>query len=388
MARVVGIICEYNPFHLGHKYQIDEIKREVPDAKIVAIMSGNATQRASLAIFEKHKRAEAALNLGADLVLELPFPYSSSCAEIFAEGGVSIAEKIGCDYLYFGTEKAKVSDLYDACDALASPEFEVRIRERLQNKRESYITAREKALFDLGFSVKLEANDMLALEYVRAIKKMGAKIEPRAIKRIGNGYNDTSVGEFMSASGIREKYQSDGEFLSVPESTREQYYALASEGKILDFDAFNALLYRYALLCEQSELEGTFDSTPELASLIKNAVVNSKNADEFLQALSSKAFTRARILRVLLYSIFNVKSIERELNYTRLLGANDGGKEILKNAKKSGLCVITKHSDSRTLSEKEKEALSLDYALDMLYLSLQKSPDAPSEAYKKMPILK
>ena len=188
MARVVGIICEYNPFHLGHKYQIDEIKREVPDAKIVAIMSGNATQRASLAIFEKHKRAEAALNLGADLVLELPFPYSSSCAEIFAEGGVSIAEKIGCDYLYFGTEKAKVSDLYDACNVLASPEFEVRIREHLQNKRESYITAREKALSDLGFSVKLEANDMLALEYVRAIKKMGAKIE---IKNAKSKIDDT-----------------------------------------------------------------------------------------------------------------------------------------------------------------------------------------------------
>jgi hypothetical protein len=131
-----------------------------------------------------------------------------------------------------------------------------------------------------------------------------------------------------------------------------------------------------------------FDSTPELAALIKDASVSSKNADEFLNGLSSKSYTRARIMRVLLYSLFGVKSIDRELSYTRLLGANECGREIIKNAKKSPLAVITKHSDMRVLTEGQREALSLDYALDMLYLSLLKSGEAPSEAYKKMPIIK
>ncbi len=388
MAKTVGIICEYNPFHSGHKYQIDKIKSELPDAKIVAIMSGNATQRAYFTIFEKHQRAKAALNMGVDLVLELPFPYSSSCAEIFAYGGVQIAEKIGCDYLYFGTETAEISDLYKIADLTYSSEYEARLKHYLNDKKTSFITAREKALFDLGFVAPLKSNDMLALEYVRAIKAMGAKLEARVIKRVGKDYNDLGVGEFMSASGIREKYYDSGEFLSVPNELRDLYTDLAKNGKILDFTAFKQLLYRHALIASRQELEASFDSTKELASLIKDAAVSAKSADEFIESLSSKSYTRSRIIRVLIYSIFKIKAIDKELNYTRLLGATDMGREIIKNAKKSGLCIITKHSDAHALTPREREALELDYNLDMLYLSLLSSGEEPSGAFKQMPILK
>lgn len=388
MAKIVGIICEYNPFHLGHKYQIDKIREELPDAKIVSIMSGNATQRGLFTIFEKQERAECALNMGADLVLELPYPYSSSCAEIFALGGVQIAEKIGCDYLYFGTENAEISDLYAISSALDSPEFEASLKKQLNDKKTSYIEAREKALFDLGFKSTLLSNDMLALEYVRAIKSIGAHVEPRVIKRIGKGYNDLGEGAVMSASGIREKYVTSSEISSVPEALLPIYNELINDGKVLDFSAFNSLLYRHAITTSQLNLAKAFDSTSELAALIKNAAISTKSADEFLGALSSKSYTRSRIMRVLLYSIFGVKSVEKELSYTRLLGANEDGREIIKNAKKAGFAVITKHSDARNLTEKQKENLELDYSLDMLYLSLLKNGEAPSEAYKKMPIIK
>ncbi len=388
MAKIVGIICEYNPFHLGHKYQIDKIREEMHDVKIVAIMSGNATQRGELTIFEKHKRAESALNMGVDLVLELPFPYSSSCAEIFALGGVQIAEKIGCNYLYFGAENLQTDELYKIADALDTKEYEACLKKHLSDKTVSYPTAREKALFDLGFKGALLSNDILAIEYVRAIKSTASEIEPRVIKRTGKGYSDVSVGEIMSAGGIREKYYKDGEIISVPKENSDLYCSLAKDGEILDLYAFKSLLYRHALITSQLDLASVFDSTPELAALIKDASVSSKNADEFLNGLSSKSYTRARIMRVLLYSLFGVKSIDRELSYTRLLGANERGREIIKNAKKSPLAVITKHSDMRVLTEGQREALSLDYALDTLYLSLLKSGEAPSEAYKKMPIIK
>lgn len=388
MAKIVGIICEYNPFHLGHKYQIDKIREEMPDAKIVAIMSGNATQRGELTIFEKHKRAESALNMGVDLVLELPFPYSSSCAEIFALGGVQIATGIGCDYLYFGTENAKTSDLYAIADALASEEYDSCLKKHLQNKAVSYLCARQKALFDLGFKETLLSNDILAIEYVRAIRSTKSLIEPRVIKRKGKSYNDSSVGEIMSASGIRAKYYNDGEIISVPNANFDLYCELANGGKVLDLNSFNSLLFHHALITPLTVLSSVFDSSSELASLIKDAAVSSKSADEFLEKLSSKSFTRSRIMRVLLYSIFEVKDIARELSYTRLLGANKSGRQILKNAKKSGLTVITKHSDTRALTNGQREALSLDYSLDMLYLSLLKNGEAPSEAYKKMPMLK
>ena len=108
---VVGIISEYNPFHLGHKYQIDKIREEINDAKIVAIMSGNTVERGEFSIFDKQKRAEIAISCGIDAVFEMPFPYSCSTAEIFASAGVEIATKLGCDYLYFGTEKCNIEYL-------------------------------------------------------------------------------------------------------------------------------------------------------------------------------------------------------------------------------------------------------------------------------------
>ena len=385
---VAGIIAEYNPFHKGHKYQIDKIKSEMPDAKIVAIMSGNATQRAEMTIFEKHERAKVALLMGADLVLELPFPYSSSCAEIFALGGVQIAKGIGCDYLYFGTETAEIGDLNELTRILDTPEFEARMKFYLSDKKISYITAREKALLDLGFEGKLLSNDMLATEYVRAIKKTGAKIEARVIKRLGNGYNDTSDGEIMSASGIRHRYVESGEFPSVPAEAEKIYSDLAYEGKILDFSAYKQLLYRHTLLTNESELECAFDSSREIASFIKDTALNTKNADEFIENLSSKSFTRSRIMRVLLYSILGVNNVRKELSFTRLLSSNGAGREILKSAKKSGLTVITKHADSRTLTDEEKEILELDYKLDALYLSLLKNGECPSNAYKKTPAIK
>ena len=229
---------------------------------------------------------------------------------------------------------------------------------------------------------------MLALEYVRAIKKTGAKIEARVIKRLGNGYNDLSCGEIMSASGIRQKYSESGKFPSVPTEVEPIYSALANEGKILDFGAYKQLLYRHALLVNEGELECIFDSSRELASFIKDTALDAKNSDEFIEKLSSKSFTRSRLMRVLLYSILGVKDVKKELSFTRLLASTKTGREILKNAKKSGLTVITKHSDGRALSQAEKEILELDYKLDTLYLSLLKNGECPSDAYKIMPILK
>ena len=151
---VIGVICEYNPFHLGHKYQIDKIKEENKDAKIVAIMSGNAVQRGELAIFDKQIRAEIALICGADMVLEMPFPYSSATAEIFANAGVEIATKIGCDYLYFGTENCDLEYLKEVANAVDSPRLEEKISSYLSDKSLSYISAKQKALSDLGLETK------------------------------------------------------------------------------------------------------------------------------------------------------------------------------------------------------------------------------------------
>ncbi len=386
MPKVVGIICEYNPFHLGHKYQIDKIKQEIPDAKIVAIMSGNTVQRGELAIIDKQKRAEIALNCGVDVVLEMPFPYSSSTAEIFASAGVEIATKIGCDYLYFGTENCDVDYLKRVADIVDSSELEDKISSYLKDKAQSYIVAKQKSLTDLGFDIPTLANDMLAIEYIRAINNKKSPVIPRAIKRVGAGYNDKSECEIMSASAIRESYYLKTKFLSVPNEVKEIYQDLSQNGEVLDNEKALDFMHKMAILLPRESVDQAFDSSKEIGAIIKDNALTSKDGKEFVNSLSSKAYTTARIKRALLSAIFGVTDVDKSPKFTFLLGANKDGREIINNAS-CDLTIITKHSDAKELDDFSKAQLEKCYEIDKIYFTLQKAPKSPENAYKRKPII-
>ncbi len=388
MQQTVGIICEYNPFHNGHKHQIDKIKEIMPGCRIVAIMSGNITQRGEFSLMEKHARAEIALDMGVDLVLELPFPYSTSTAEIFASAGVEIAMQIGCDYLVFGTENCDIDYLCKIAEISDSSALEDAIKPYLDDKSISYIVAKEKALKSLGFDSALYANDMLAVEYIRAINKKGAKIKPYAIKRSGAGYNDNSCQEIMSATGIRENFYKASKIISVPGQAKEKYNEIITKKEFLNLALAKDLLYRLALVIPKATIEGAYDSCGEIASLIKDTANNSKNGEEFINALSSKTYTRARILRVLIYSIYNISSIDKSPKFTYLLATNEKGRKILSDSKKSSLTIITKHADSKELDSVQQNIINTGYELDKMYLSLLATDIDLKEAYKKKPVLK
>lgn len=388
MRQIVGIICEYNPFHNGHKYQIDRIKAEMPGSYIVAIMSGNTTQRGEFSMLDKHLRAEIALELGVDLVLEIPFPYSSSTAEIFASAGVEIAMQLGCSHLAFGVENCDVDYLLKLANVIDSNELNEAIKPFLEDKKQSYIVAKENALRALGYSTTLYSNDMLAVEYIRAINKKGAKITPFAIKRIGAGYNDTSKQEIMSASGIREEFYTTGKITTVPYEVQEKYAIAIKEGKVLDIKKTKDFLYRLALVIPKEAFASAYDSCNEIAAIIKDSANNSKNGEEFYFGLSSKSYTRSRICRAILYAIYGVNNVDKAPKFTRLLGANKNGREILSSAKKSSLAVITKHGDARVLDQNDKNMLDTLYEIDKMHLSLMQSESSLKEAYSKKPILK
>ena len=204
--RTAGIICEYNPFHMGHKRQID-ILRDMGYECIVCVMSGNYTQRGELAIFDKYTRAESAVMGGADIVLELPFPYSSFSAEGFANAGVHILSSIGVDAICFGSECGNLSILERAADAILSPNFKEIYSELVKSGRGS-----AAAYFDaIGEitkeNVSLLSNDILGISYIAAIKKLGAKLDIIPIKRVGAAYNEKSLDNNVlpSASAIREQ---------------------------------------------------------------------------------------------------------------------------------------------------------------------------------------
>ncbi len=388
MSKVVGIICEYNPFHLGHKYQIDKIREEMPDAKILAIMSGNTVQRGEFAILDKHKRAEIALECGVDLVLEMPFPYSVATAEIFAHAGVEIASKCGCNYLYFGTENCDIHYLEAIASAIGTREFEIAIKKYLHNKRISHIVAKERALLDMGFEKSLLANDMLGVEYIRAIRKKKAKIIPKAISRVGAGYNDTAECEIMSASAIRNFFYKNNTFVSVPKKALSIYKSAQKEKSILSVKKAYDFLHRVALVIPRERLDVAFDSSPEIGALIKDSANSSKNGEEFFKKLTSKSFTYARVRRALLYAIYDVKTIDKAPKFAFLLGANENGRSILNNVNKDKFTILTKHSDSKNLDEGATFIMNLSYEVNKLYNTLLEEPKPLDEVYKLLPIIK
>ncbi|MBQ8546787.1 MAG: nucleotidyltransferase family protein [Clostridia bacterium] len=388
MSKIVGVICEYNPFHMGHKYQIDKIREEMPNAKIVAIMSGNTVQRGEFAIIDKHKRAEIALECGVDLVLEMPFPYSVAAAEIFAHAGVEIASKCGCDYLYFGTENCDIHYLEMVASATNSREFENALKKHLSNKRQSYIVAKEKALVDMGFEKCLLANDMLGVEYIRAIRKKKAKIVPCAISRIGAGYNDTNECEIMSATAIREKYYKENVFASVPNEALSLYKKAVKTKAVLEREKAYDFLHRMALIIPREKFDNAFDSSKEIGALIKDSASTSKNGEDFFKKITSKSFTFARVRRVLIYAIYNIISIDKSPQFAFLLASNSNGREIINNVNKGKFNIITKHSDSRNLSPEASTQVELSYEVDKLYNTLLKSPAPMENVYKEIPIIK
>lgn len=387
MEKIVGIICEYNPFHKGHKLQIDKIRLEHSDATIVAIMSGNVVQRGELALIDKYKRAEIALQCGADLVLELPYPYSGSTAELFAEAGVEIAHKIGCTHLYFGTEKSTISELEAISDTLLNNQNQDKIKGIMRTEGIGYIQARDSYFSSMGISLPKGSNDMLALEYVKAIKGKKYDIEYCTIKRQGADYNDTELAEIMSASAIRKFFNQNGQFYSIPNETIEIYEDIRRGKEVIDQAAAEEFLFRYCLMTERARLSGAFDSCDEIGALIKEKALASINGCEFFEGLSSKSYTTSRIKRAILYSLFDVKHFNRTPTFSILLGANKRGRDVL-NHIGEGFTILTKLVDSKKLNKDERDLFDITLRVDTLHMSFIKKGIAPSSAYDKKPIIR
>jgi len=198
----IGIICEYNPFHLGHQKQIDTVRRAFgEECSIICLMSGNYVQRGAPAVFEKSLRAKAAVLCGADLVLELPVQYALSSAEGFAAGGVKILSDF-CDVLCFGSETGTVGSLTAVAEKLLSPSFPEALHREL-DKGLSFAAARQIALGDSG-SLLQHPNDILAVEYCKAILSQNSPMLPMPIPREGSYHADTPDPENPSATALRK----------------------------------------------------------------------------------------------------------------------------------------------------------------------------------------
>lgn len=361
MTNVVGIIGEYNPFHNGHAYHLEKSKQEAHADYSVAVVSGNFVQRGNVSLIDKWSKTNMAISNGIDLVIELPTIYSISSAENFAYGAVKILDSLNIvDYISFGSESCNIDVLEKCADVLYKepPKF-VNLLNHELSKGLSFPKARENALLmylnDIRkySNILSNPNNILAIEYIKALKRLKSTIKPIAIRRMNVGYNELEVkNNFASATAIREKIKNDKPAglskLMPPNSYRILYNSILKGHYVKDIENFEKEIIYTLRKMNLKEIANLPDVTEGLEHNIKNAANSCNTIEEFMNIIKTKRYTNTRIQRILLYALLGItkddmKASFRAQPYIRVLGMNNKGKELLSVISRSNpnLNIIT-----------------------------------------------
>ena len=377
MGKVLGIVCEYNPFHNGHLYHLEQAKKVTGSNYSVAILSGNFTQRGSSAIVDKWSRTEMALKSGIDLVIELPVLYATSSAENFADGAIRILDSLKVvDYVAFGSENSNIDILDDIAKVLhEEPKLYKSILANELKKGVSFPKARESAIIsyfsnDQKYTNILSSpNNILGIEYIKALKKYKSVIKPISIPRFEAGHNDiTYSGNIASATAIRNIIK-NGSFnvlkRLLPQASYEILLDNIKQGHVIpDLSVFeHQIIYNLRKMSE-SEIADLPDVAEGLEFSIKKSSNSCNNISDFLNTIKSKRYTTTRIQRILLYSLLGITkkdmTLSKKVNpYVRVLGLNSRGKFLISEIAKANpkLEIIT--SVKRFLDNSSNKNLKL-----------------------------
>ena len=293
--KTIGIIAEYNPFHKGHEAQLRLLRERFgPDCRLVVALGGCFTQRGEAALFTKYARAEAAVRCGADLILELPLPWAASSAEGFARGGVGVLHALGCvDALAFGSECADLGKLAKIADLTADKAYDARLREALAGGV-GYAAARQKALESLAGEAlpELEArNDILGVEYLRALGAQGSGMTPLPLPRFGG---------FPPASALREK----ADFLpDLPEEAAEVFRREAALGRRAEGERLDAAILARLRSMTDRELAALPGASEGLENRLKKASLTAGTVEELVALATTRRYPAARIRRMALAAL-------------------------------------------------------------------------------------
>ena len=334
--KTVGIICEYNPLHLGHKKQIDEIRRICgADTAIVCLMSGNFVQRGAPAIIDKTHRARAAVQSGADLVLELPIEYALSSAEGFAAGGVGILGQF-CDALCFGAETADKDLLLSTAKALLSEEFPPVLKEELE-KGLSFPAARQAALARMGLDAAVleSPNNILAVEYCKAILSRNLSMEPLPICRGGSYHDELPDAENPSATSIRKLMVESGDYKSLVPDPAQRIFA---DAPLHTVEAGQRAVLARLRTMTDAEFEALPYGSEGLWRKFMHSCRQEATLEDIIAATKSKRYTRTRIDRMVMCAFLGLtlQDLLSPVPYTRVLAFNDRGRAVLKKARETG----------------------------------------------------
>ena len=377
-----GMICEWNPFHRGHAYLIDRLRRGGA-THIAAVMSGNFVQRGEAAVLEKRARARQALPCGVDLVVELPLPWAAAGAERFALGGIALLDALGADMVGFGSECGGIEPLKNASAALSSPSLHGAMLDEL-NRGATFAAARQSAVGRLfgeeTAGLLRDPNNILGIEYLRAIDRLGSSLTPVTFKRLGSAHDaEDGQGAFPSSRRIRSLLQSGRDcsrLMPMPAHTVLLREIESGRAPASLKYAERAVLARLRTMGEKD-----FAALPDLSEGLENRILSSARKATGLEELYSLAKTKryplARIRRIVLSAFLGLERSHSTGTppYLRVLGIGERGSEILHRAgEKAKLPIISRFSDLAALDEHARSiALLESRAADLYALCMPKA---------------
>ena len=395
MSKVLGIIAEYNPFHNGHLYHIQESMKQAEADSVVCVISGNFVQRGNTSIIDKWTKTKMAILNGADLVIELPTIYSTSSAENFAEGAIKLLDSLGIvDTVSFGMETNDLATLNNIANVLyQEPKEYITMLNHELGKGVSFPKARENALMVYLNDIKryanvlAGANNILAIEYLKAIKKLKSTLNPIGIKREKVLYHDEMiVDDFASATAIRKMIaarQFDDIRKVIP---RSSYILLGQELKkghyVLDLSKFQKEILYILRKMSIEEIANLPDVSEGLENAIKNAADSCNNIIDLVNIIKSKRYTQTRIQRILVYALLGInkkmmETSKKVVPYVRVLGYSEKGKELISEMMqanpKLNMVTSVKKSLENIKTKSLKDMLELDiYATNVYTLGYEK----------------
>ncbi len=375
---VCAIIAEYNPFHNGHLYHIEQTRRQLPETYIIAIMSGSYVQRGEPAILDKFRRARTAVENGCDLVIELPVVHSTASAEGFARGSVGLIDALQVvTHLSFGTESGNLNDLYALLHHYLRhhAEIDIEIAENM-GLGLSYGQSVKKALksrLPVHLSQVLShSNNLLGYEYLKSLARLNSEIQPLTVKRKGSSYHDIlPQGTFDSATAIRYALFNGADpwtLSTLPTQSKQDLKALS--GRYPTIEDYLSII-NYEFLVKRSSVKTIRGYEPGLENLLKKSLVASQSVEQLVASSVSKRYKPHRISRFLINTLLGIKEYNyasAPVHHIRPLCYNDRGSELLREIKhRTTLSILSKYAHQSLLNKHQKAYLTFDERATALY---------------------
>lgn len=391
----IGIIVEYNPFHNGHKLHLDYARKQ--GDIVIGVMSGDFVQRGEPALINKWDRAEMALLEGLDIVVELPVFYSTQSAEIFAKGSINILKELKVNEIVFGSESNNLDKLKEVIKLESNSNFIENVKKNLKDG-DSYPTAYNKEIKNyLGEEYEIKSNDILGIEYLRAIKTLKLDMKVKTLKRKGEGYHSSvSTENILSATGIRKLLKEDKDIENfISKNSKEIILKNKKNKKLVDISNFYNLI-RYAIISKREVLKDIQDIEVGFENRIYEMALKSSSYEIFMENLMTKRYTIGRTQRILIHILLSITKedtikLKKELPYIRILGFSDKGRTYLNKLKKekkddlenSSIQILTSLKNiKKKLSVEQLRYLELNEESSLIYRMINSYED------RKIPLMK